>query len=1298
MLVNVEHAWLLNLVLGVPLGHRHASRSWLEAAARSSSSPRTFVLGARALAGLRELVDAGDPSVAELADALRRQADAAAEAAPESVVDKMVAPFGAHLHDYVSLARYYWPDDDSVDALPYVRRDGQVNPASYGDGFDASRLERFSDRLVLLGIAAYVLRDERFGRAGERLVETWFVDERTAQTPHARFAQVVPGRTAGTGYGLVETRRYVYVGDAVALLHAAGFLDERVHEGYRRWLTAFDAWLATSEQGRHAAEATNNIGFWYDVQRIAYLRHLGRDDEARTVLRDATVPRIRDQVEADGRMVRELERAKPQEYVVFTLLALAELAALAEDGEIDLASYGDEAGRNYQNAFAWFADTLAANDLGDRIVVLERVAADQRTIAALRARLGEAEARAVGASGEGAVLDERRALIEGAMLARAVMRDHGIALRDVSERLEHVERKLHDTTEDLEHVERKLHDTTEDLERALADAETARTRVASLEKKLVATTRTLSEMRSGFSWRVTQPLRTAKGLVQDVRRKGVGRSLERFVRRRGRSGDDDSTEAPASIDPLAVLRAHVVPDEAAREAAYRASAIAAEPHTFALVRVIGNDLYPRHKVGQSRENVAFILEREPALEACTRAWIVNRIVDQDEERAVIELLEHHGEAYRRIPFDPAAYAAIGFDHDALPEPTFMAGPAFAELEPLMQRRLVAALYRHKNRYVMHNNGARNAALDYGRTLATWVLPWDGNCYLRADAWRALREAVIARPHLPYFVTPMQRVEDNAQLLAADLDLAPGEEPQLVFRRDAAERFDEAFPYGRRPKVELLWRLGVPGPWNRWNDDPWDQPRNQPSTEAGAFGVAGWVARLASGAAHLERATTESFKNRGRVRQDAIISTIDRIDRRVHGVPADADPDGLGLVAFEPAAIVAARASYAAGTPAPVLERLLADAAEAARRGPYSVVDKTTLPPSGDRHDYWHPAPYWWPNPATRDGLPYVRRDGERVPGTRMYEPDSDRYDRTRLQRCLDDTTALALAGTIAGRDDHLERAALLVRRWFLDPSTRMHPHLRYAQVRMGHRGNEGTSFGIIEMKDLYYALDAVRILERSGALTEQDMVGMREWLARYLAWLQTSPQGVSERLAPNNHGIYYDLHTAAVIAFLGDETALRDVLLRAEGRLHGHFDRHGDQPHERERPIAAHYYLFNLQGWLHLLQLGARYGFVPSRFDVAPYDHLERGVRRLFDIAGPGWPYAQQEDVDWERLGPLASTAIRVGLGDHVGERWRSLDREAWLAATERFDPHDGVMPYWNLAWYVAPVRRGSGTNGPDGR
>jgi hypothetical protein len=106
--------------------------------------------------------------------------------------------------------------------------------------------------------------------------------------------------------------------------------------------------------------------------------------------------------------------------------------------------------------------------------------------------------------------------------------------------------------------------------------------------------------------------------------------------------------------------------------------------------------------------------------------------------------------------------------------------------------------------------------------------------------------VLRQSAADYFHVPMQRVADNAHLLDPAFEADPRDEPQLVFAADAREQFNVAFPYGRRPKVELLWRLGLAGPWDAWLDEPWDQPRRAPLQPLPPCPEAGWVARLHSG--------------------------------------------------------------------------------------------------------------------------------------------------------------------------------------------------------------------------------------------------------------------------------------------------------------------------------------------------------------------------------------------------------------------------------------------------------------------
>src|SRR5262245_53915227 len=56
-------------------------------------------------------------------------------------------------------------------------------------------------------------------------------------------------------------------------------------------------------------------------------------------------------------------------------------------------------------------------------------------------------------------------------------------------------------------------------------------------------------------------------------------------------------------------------------------------------------------------------------------------------------------------------------------------------------------------------------------------------------------------------------------------------------------------------------------------------------------------------------------------------------------------------------------------------QLLHEADQALDVGPFSVMLKSRVPPSGDKHDYMSVSPYHWPDPEMPGGLPYKNRDG-----------------------------------------------------------------------------------------------------------------------------------------------------------------------------------------------------------------------------------------------------------------------------------------------------------------------------------
>lgn len=725
----------------------------------------------------------------------------------------------------------------------------------------------------------------------------------------------------------------------------------------------------------------------------------------------------------------------------------------------------------------------------------------------------------------------------------------------------------------------------------------------------------------------------------------------------GRAEQEPAIEPPQRIQPEI--------DVAALRAEHESRGLAREPDRFLLYRIIGNDLPPRHAKGSARANLQFILKHEPPLTDCEKRWLINRIVDPAEERATIALLDRHGQSYLRIPFDLGEYAAIGWDLDGFPGRGALLGLAMQGVKAHQPRYLTQACIA-KNNYVMNNNGARNAALQAGRVAAKWVLPWDGNCFLTAAAWTELRGAVLAQPYAKYFVVPMARIPSNRALLDPAFHPAAADEPQILFRRDAALMFDPAFAYGMSSKAELLLRLGVPGPWNEWSVGKTRQGDPAALPDRNSFLYAGWVARLESGRRRLE-VGEDAPRQRKRARDAGIVATLAALDRRV--MSARLHP--ARTIFYRGEALDRLRDAAPDDPWRDVAAQLSADARVAMARGLHAVTDKTTLAPSGDPHDYWHPAPFWWPNPATPDGLPYVDRDGVRRPETVLHAPGSEQFDRSRLQRVLEDTAVCAAAWRMTGDLSFARHGAALLRRWFLARATRMNPHLRYAQVRMGWNGNLGTGSGIVEMRDMPLLLDGARLLTDAGVLSRREVAGFRAWAAAYGAWLRDDPQGVTARLTPNNIGTFYDLQAAAIAVYLNDAGALSGIFRRCRERIQLQFDPDGSQPLELERRDALHYCCFNLQAWSALARIAAACGEDLWSYRSAAGHSLRGGLDWLlaFDTTRD-WLHGAADGFDWNRLVPLTWERDRLEGRGHDAPP---------PAAQRHFPAETGIRPYWFL-------------------
>src|SRR5215813_862203 len=184
---------------------------------------------------------------------------------------------------------------------------------------------------------------------------------------------------------------------------------------------------------------------------------------------------------------------------------------------------------------------------------------------------------------------------------------------------------------------------------------------------------------------------------------------------------------------------------------------------------------------------------------------------------------------------------------------------------------------------------------------------------------------------------------------------------------------------------------------------------------------------------------------------------------------------------------------------PALNKLIRESDLALTSETFSVVEKELTPPSGDKHDYMSIAPYWWPNPNTSNGLPYVRRDGE-------VNPERDQTsDRKRLDKMVQSVKTLSLGYFFTGQEKYAAEATKLLAVWFLEPATKMNPNLRYAQAIPGR--NSGRGAGIVETHNLPELLDAVAMLNRSKNWDPSNRRALQDWFQAYLVWLLESREG-----------------------------------------------------------------------------------------------------------------------------------------------------------------------------------------------
>ncbi|CAG8506997.1 902_t:CDS:2 [Ambispora leptoticha] len=623
-------------------------------------------------------------------------------------------------------------------------------------------------------------------------------------------------------------------------------------------------------------------------------------------------------------------------------------------------------------------------------------------------------------------------------------------------------------------------------------------------------------------------------------------------------------------------------------------------------RILGNDLPPRHKTGQTLQNVKFILDNEPKFPNTKKWWILNRVVDKEYEKALITLLDEHKQDYIRIPFKAEEYLKQDFRLEDFPEPDFFHSDEYRRFSKTAKLRTLDHTYHEKNLYAMNNNGGRNTALIHGKSQpgARWIMPFDGNCFLTANAFAEIFSRLEEwGDHYKYFIVPMARLLNNTDLLTgSDSRPITPEEPQIIFRNDAEDSYNPKMRYGRRSKLELLWRLGVNSPhkFSIKAAVPWERETEeiQFSREKDHYKSIGWVFRLFSGQALQEENKKEALSLRVFNRLLAIQNFLDGIDEqlaRAHGF------DSKRLFQYDEKLLNHAQLRYWSGDAkfSSVIDHLIAKADNMVsfittmfKESELQINDNLTA----RYHELRGSNEELLLSTNTENSTDTTSVEAVQNINS-LVEDSSERElqlsssetptltkekmiipENISLSVLFENVTTLTLANYFSSQVTYARWAANLIRTFLLSSYSigdENDLEVTKYNTELDAINDEGYSFPSLNkvprapQKFLKYKsqefiqelhevnpssfLDACRLLHRSHALTHKEYIDLISLASDWLEYLVNSPKGIDIARLRDHRSTLYDLQVTSLAAFVDDLRLYLRVVNRLRMRIGKHF-------------------------------------------------------------------------------------------------------------------------------------------------
>ncbi|CAG8509639.1 8577_t:CDS:2 [Racocetra fulgida] len=535
-------------------------------------------------------------------------------------------------------------------------------------------------------------------------------------------------------------------------------------------------------------------------------------------------------------------------------------------------------------------------------------------------------------------------------------------------------------------------------------------------------------------------------------------------------------------------------------------------------------------------------------------WILNRIVNSEYENAIINLLKLHNQSYIRIPFDEQEYLKYDFRLEDFPEPDFFHSNEFMNLSEVGKLRTIDYTYHEKNLYAINNNGGRNAAIAHGKSQhnVSWILPFDGNCFLTPNAFADIRLHLYKwGEKYKYFIVPMARLINNSQLLnGSDTRPITPEEPQIIFRYDSNKTFNENMRYG------------VPTTSRNFNrtSAPWEPHHGlYKFVESDQYKTIGWVFRLFSGQASQELNQKEAGALRSFNRLLAIQEFIDgldeRIARKIHGF------DPFRLFIYDEKLLNQARLNFWLQIPDVVeIVQVLIKRADEILSATINLFESER----GIQDDENTLVHFLKPKSSIYklSHQPVESVDNDKI----SQNIDFKEYFSTP-DSFFENITTLVLAHYFSGEEKYAKWAANLIRTFILssyvigdqDDSEFVSiysdsvnvegygfPNLNKIPRSIPKLFNVGSPLLInITDADPSFFLDACRLLYRTNILTHKEYMDLRMFASD---WLEALINSKAERNS-DHRGIIFDLRVLSLAGFIDDLRLYLRIVNRVRMRI-----------------------------------------------------------------------------------------------------------------------------------------------------